>query len=780
MNVARSLLRLSLALALVGCGGGGGGGGAPVAGAPAPAPGPAPAPAPSPAPAPTPAPAPAPTPAPAPCVNWSAAQAYETGDVIVHAGQPYTAQIQHTLTSESAAWTPDKTPQLWTAGGTCVGPVPARTPKFPAPAATWQEHWFEHAELLKLVAWNDTAALYFDDGMPREAGKTMLPFFTRSWKVAQQRYGNAANKQLDTDRLFFVGHQGTKYPNPSAHTATTYDANHDNRNVIDFNRGDWSDVKGQYDTLLLQVARLVEKIASGHSGSPASTLWGDRWADFFTYDAYLGMNMTTEAQAFYNKTVTKSDSFPMTGTYWFRDWFYPLWKDRGGATVMANFFRLVGENYPLKANSQEYARSMNMGEFIHFMSGAANKDLRAQAKATFGVWLNTWNDAFMQARTDFPKVTYTLETTPAMPPLPPTPLGTCGIANGSTYQLVYNTPTTRWCVSADVWEMHNADITSSTTKYFDYGEQILTTLGTLFASPQPAGKQFTVQVNTPNGGAHTGTDGFGDGVAVTGDAFWNTVTTKLSNGQTVTINGFWGYLLTLHEAINVWTGRVSQSWPMDWWADHRSPFPNSMDYHVMLSIGQSQGNATLTNAALYQHDRMGVPTLGGYDPQVGMMDSFFDRFGGFNAYINTFTLMQGDGLKLDGVSKTNPSVAITHYVMAYLQLGFKTPTDLVKSDFIAAKVGSLDTLVADYTAQISPQAVKDIADAHCSIAGAKADPAVPAATVTTALANLRSGNFAGAKIAAQQSCALTAADKKPAECKCPGSGPWVAPWTAIP
>lgn len=47
----------------------------------------------------------------------------------------------------------------------------AKSPRFPAPIATWQEHWFEHVQNLKPVAYNDTVAPHFDDDMNRAAGK---------------------------------------------------------------------------------------------------------------------------------------------------------------------------------------------------------------------------------------------------------------------------------------------------------------------------------------------------------------------------------------------------------------------------------------------------------------------------------------------------------------------------------------------------------------------------------------------------------------------------------
>jgi len=40
--------------------------------------------------------------------------------------------------------------------------------KLPAPPETWQEHWFEHNQLVKRVYYNDEVAMYYDDDMPRD------------------------------------------------------------------------------------------------------------------------------------------------------------------------------------------------------------------------------------------------------------------------------------------------------------------------------------------------------------------------------------------------------------------------------------------------------------------------------------------------------------------------------------------------------------------------------------------------------------------------------------
>jgi hypothetical protein len=97
------------------------------------------------------------------------------------------------------------------------------------------------------------------------------------------------------------------------------------------------------------------------------------------------------------------DPFPRADTAWFRDWFYPIWRDHGHGVVLARYFELLAANYP--QISGDYARAMNWGEFVHFWSGAAGVDLKPVATTAFG-WTDEWERQLVQARHDFPAVRY--------------------------------------------------------------------------------------------------------------------------------------------------------------------------------------------------------------------------------------------------------------------------------------------------------------------------------------------------------------------------------------
>ena len=89
---------------------------------------------------------------------------------------------------------------------------------------------------------------------------------------------------------------------------------------------------------------------------------------------------TAKPSSVHRRFTGNADDFPRRGTRWFRDWFYPLWRDCGQAAVMDRFFRLLAEHFP-RDQDGTYTRRMNWGEYIHFTSGAAAADLAARPPA---------------------------------------------------------------------------------------------------------------------------------------------------------------------------------------------------------------------------------------------------------------------------------------------------------------------------------------------------------------------------------------------------------------
>ncbi len=268
---------------------------------------------------------------------------------------------------------------------------------------TWKEHWFEHEQVVELVGSNDDVAVYFDDGVPRdESTAWIVPFITRAWRYTKATYGDFGGSN---DRLFAIFHQG-RYS--GGHPSTYFDASHDGRNVADCGPGPWDDSASAIPTH--ELGHIVEGANNGVHGAPAFGLWKDsKWIELYQYDLYVGLGLEQEARRVFDRFMAQSDDFPRPGTHWFRDFFYPAWRDHGRSKFMASFFRLLARDYPKGPEDggrfQHYTRDMNWGEFLHFLSGAAKKDLRPLARKAFG-WPPEWEAEYQKAREEFPNIRY--------------------------------------------------------------------------------------------------------------------------------------------------------------------------------------------------------------------------------------------------------------------------------------------------------------------------------------------------------------------------------------
>ena len=355
-------------------------------------------------------------------------------------------------------------------------------------------------------------------------------------------------------------------------------------------------------------------------------------------------------------------------------------------------------------------------------------------------------------------------------------VGDCGQAPSGSgsgnvdYVMVYQSSQSTVCVDSTFWA--NSTNATAIQNFFPFFDAVVTQDKALFPVATP-NTQFVFEITVPTGGASTGCNlsTLGDNGrfcdTVTGDAFTNVYNDPGSGNS---VPGFFGYLLPLHESINVFTGLVSSGWPTDWWADHRSPFPNAMDAEFMQSIANNNSSLSsatkqaLLNSATAQLNRFtntSNPT-GEFDTEVVLFVNFFNQFGGFSAYSNAFNFAANqDGLQWPSVSKDpnftgddDFSENLSEYVIAYLHLGFGTASNLT-STFSNAGVGTKDTSISAYS--ISASNVKAIADAHCSIRAA----ANAGVSVTAQLSALQTGNFqnaianGGTQTSCPSECAFT-------------------------
>jgi hypothetical protein len=315
-----------------------------------------------------------------------------------------------------------------------------------------------------------------------------------------------------------------------------------------------------------------------------------------------------------------------------------------------------------------------------------------------------------------------------------------------------NLTRSRWCIQNSA-PTGQAALPAA---FCTYGDKVVTTLEMIFNIK--ASGIFEYELDTQTGGAHTGTAcGFGDGVAY--DAFV---------GSAYGATGFWGYLLSLHEAINDWTGMSSSGWPTDWWADHQSAFPNLMDFHIMNTIGVADSDPNLIKAAAAQKKRF-YPGGDSADAKVVALDNVFALMPGGDGYAgfsHMFALQSGDGVKWDSLGVPNPDVKRSEYVVAYMSLAAGQSVLKTLQGPGANGGGNICNNTPDGTAADKPYTcstanVNAIATAHCSVAanGKK----------TADLQALRSGNYANVPAGP---CGATC----PGECACDGTNHCVAAW----
>jgi hypothetical protein len=315
---------------------------------------------------------------------------------------------------------------------------------------------------------------------------------------------------------------------------------------------------------------------------------------------------------------------------------------------------------------------------------------------------------------------------------------------------VYKSAKSAWCVKNSLVTDHGA----FPTAFFKYGDDVIDELVAVFNVP--AEGLYTYEAAAETGSAHTGSECCGLGVTVTGDAFYN-------NGYGAT--GYWGYLLSLHEMINDWTGQVSGGWPTDFWADHVSAFPNSLDWHIMQTLGTKNNDNNLSKAAVGQKGRF-YPGGDSVDARVGMFDDIFDlpNFG-FVGYSRVFKYVEGDKMSWDGLGVPNADVKRTEYVIAYLSLGaLKGVTAIMKAAHVGDGTASGH---GDAGYMVNQQNIDAIANAHCAIAAAGAQ----GQNVTAAQQSLRKGNYAAVTLTG------TCGQGCPSECACDmQANKCVAPW----
>ncbi len=247
-------------------------------------------------------------------------------------------------------------------------------------------------------------------------------------------------------------------------------------------------------------------------------------------------------------------------------------------------------------------------------------------------------------------------------------LTACGLASAhaAPFVKVHDGKHWTWFARQDQYDAHKADFEA----LYDYADAAFDNLCDDWGLKPPRERYAMLVWDKTGGGfasgdigeAHQVTGKAAPGIGVSYDSFSGT-----DNG----IKAYWAHILMTHEMVNLFTGEVvSGGWPVDWWANHRSPFP------LFTAI---QIEAVLVPQMAIHHAKDGM-----HDPLVVMFMHLKDQYG-WHMFKKAFSTAIADGIKWDRLGK-NPSPLRTAYVAAYLQIG--APEDI--SGELGGKVPGYD------------------------------------------------------------------------------------------
>ena len=268
------------------------------------------------------------------------------------------------------------------------------------PPATWQEHWFDHRQLLRLYHSDEHCAIYTDPDV-RQAEIRWLPrFINVTWQYSKATYGDAFGPD---PRIYSIHHAGR---HGGGHAGYYVSPVHDYHNVSDCGLDSWREGNTLARELPAhEIGHSVESANNGVHGSPAYEIWGDsKWAEFYIYDLYTALGMDREAKGVYRRFTGNTDDFPRRADPLVPRLVLPavagLRAGRGHEQVLPR----AGQALPVRPGGT-YTRRMNWGEYVHFTSGAAAADMSGQAARAFG-WPREWAQQLEHAREQFPGITY--------------------------------------------------------------------------------------------------------------------------------------------------------------------------------------------------------------------------------------------------------------------------------------------------------------------------------------------------------------------------------------
>jgi len=230
---------------------------------------------------------------------------------------------------------------------------------------------------------------------------------------------------------------------------------------------------------------------------------------------------------------------------------------------------------------------------------------------------------------------------------------TCSPAGAQTILRIHEGQHWVWYAQDDQYRDHRADIEA----LYDYADRAYDALCEAWGLRPPRTSHALYVYPETGGGFATGdiadlhavAPAPQPGIGVSYDAFFN-----VNYG----LKGWWAYVLMTHEMVNLFTGQaVSGGWPVDWWADHKSPFPLMTAVQIEYALRP--------DVAVHHAEQLSGPLERMF---VRLKDQF-----GWSLFRRAFAAAREDGINWEWIGE-NPSSLRTNYVCAYLQLG--APEDL--------------------------------------------------------------------------------------------------------
>tara|TARA_R110000796_G_scaffold67449_6_gene154884 strand:- start:13774 stop:15666 length:1893 start_codon:yes stop_codon:yes gene_type:complete len=266
-----------------------------------------------------------------------------------------------------------------------------------SPARGLTEEWNGHTESVTRQYFDANVGIYFDAEVNR-AIEWPITFFSDSWLYISNKYGAFGNDNT----LYVIAHG----EDGEGFYKTIFDQDAGAKSLIDFALTSETMSGDAIDYPVLLMSKVVENSANGVHLSPASVVWQDKFAEIFTYDLYTELGMEEDATRVLTAYTANEVNFPKENTFWFRDWFLPIYNDYAQGVTLSNFFKVVSQNYPI--DGSDYAGEMNIGQMVHFFSGATGADLQPLAETAFG-WTDEYANQLLQAQAQFPNLEYPFE-----------------------------------------------------------------------------------------------------------------------------------------------------------------------------------------------------------------------------------------------------------------------------------------------------------------------------------------------------------------------------------